>query len=117
MFYKQNWKPRGRGPRRVGEAIWPGDGDRVGEEKICRGGEFGAGAPSPPNPRLNCAFFQFSTWKFELTACDAYRQQNTGRHRCRKIENRKYFALSNGLPIVNNDDPDLAIFLNFYVLV
>ena len=53
MFYKQNWKPRGRGPRRVGEAIWPGDGDRVGEEKICRGEEFGAGAPSPPNPTPN----------------------------------------------------------------
>ena len=29
-----------------------GDGDRVGEEKIYRGGEFGAGAPSPPNPKI-----------------------------------------------------------------
>ena len=40
------------GEARVGEAIWPGDGDRVGEEKIYWGGEFGAGVPSPPNPNF-----------------------------------------------------------------
>ena len=53
MFYKQNWKSRGRGTRRAGSKFDPGTGIGDGEANFSGQG-ISAGDPVPAQPYLIC---------------------------------------------------------------